>query len=197
MLFSTIDKFGLIFSYVFIFIGVFFFDWKPFIILVSYFIELVIVLLLSATFRFIDAKKHKNKYPNQVPIMAGLSIIFSSGPFLIGQYFFVIYTAQALDNSVQAKEGISLLWKPEIFWCIAFIAVVYILRVLPLKNNSERASVIQDNAIFQMLALFLTNIIGMLILLYVSNAGIILVMFSLTTVRILLEIYFSKKMILN
>ena len=129
--------------------------------------------------------------------MVALSIFFGSGPFLFGQYLFIIYTAQILDSNINAKDGLSLLCKPEIFWCVAFIVIVYILKVLSLKNNSVRASVIQDNVIFQILALFLTSITGMLILLVVDNAGIIVVLFSLTAVRILLEIYFNKKIVVT
>lgn len=197
MFFSLIDKFGIIFSYAFVFFGIFFFDWEPFIILVSYFIELIVVLFISAAFKFIDARKNKYKYSNQFPIMVALSIFFGSGPFLFGQYLFIIYTAQILDSNINAKDGLSLLCKPEIFWCVAFIVIVYILKVLSLKNNSVRASVIQDNVIFQILALFLTSITGMLILLVVDNAGIIVVLFSLTAVRILLEIYFNKKIVVT
>lgn len=88
----------------------------------------------------------------------------------------------------------NLLLTKEVYYAFGSALILYTLKAVSISNNKDRLDVFQENFLFQVLALTATNILGFIIVLGIQIESLLVVLTIMVTIRVTLEIYFSRKM---
>jgi hypothetical protein len=185
---GSIKSFGIIFSYIWLVVAAYVFDWEPINIFLTFFFEVLALLLVYYVVRVIDERQNPKKYRKLQP---AFSILMAAVPFLFVQYLFIHFTAKATAPITFGGDQNSLLHSYETYLCLGFILLMYILRAINLENMHQRETVFRDNFLFQIVSLALTNVVGMLVVIY-SSDSLLIVLIIMSIARIFLELSLGR-----
>lgn len=189
-LINYMKEIGIVFTYILMLVACYFFNWKPFGIFISYLIEIVVLLIVYSFVRLKDEKKNPQHYRKTQPLA---NIYIGIIPLLLIQ--FIIIGFMTLDlNPEENFIKQNLLLTKEVFFSVCSILVIYVLKALQFSTNKERLVVFQDNFLFKILALTSVNILCFIIVSVFEKITLIPLLTAMIIFRILLELYFSRKM---
>lgn len=166
------------------------FDWKPFGIFISYLIEIVVLLFFYSLFRMKDEKKNPGQYRKAQPLG---NLFIGVVPLILFQYFIIGWMSGFINPEQNFIKQNVLLTK-EVFYAIGSVVVLYAIKAVQMTNHKERLVAFQDNFLFKVLALTGANILGFVMVVGIGINTLLPTLTVMVIVRILLEIYFSRKM---
>lgn len=171
-------------------ISCYLFDWKPFGVFFSYLIEIVALLLVFTVLRTLDERKNPKKYIKEQPIN---NIFIGVLPLIIFQYFMIGWMSNDLNPDENfIKEN--LIYTKEVLYGAISVLILYALKAAQISNNQERLNTFQDNFLFRVLALSGANILGFVLIKVIGVTSFITVLTLMVMIRIILEVYFIRKM---
>lgn len=185
-----IKEVGIVLSYTFILVACYFFDGKPFGIFISYLIEVVALFLIYSLLRWIDEKKHPKLYRKSQPLM---NLFIGLIPVVIFQYFIIGWISSFINPEENFFKQ-NLFLSSEVFYIIGSVVVFYSIKALQISNHKVNLRIFQDNFLFNILALSGANIIGFVLVIGFHVDSLLPVLSAMVIFRILLEIYFVRKM---
>lgn len=191
MLIQRAKEIGIILSYLWLLIAAYFFSWEPFTIFIFYFLEFVTILLFYCVVRVIDQAQRPKNYRKTQSVVY---VLVGAFPLLLVQYFLIRSTANSINPSHLALNVENLFFTKGVFIAMSILIIQYVLLTINFKNNQERESVLKENLLFQAISLSSANILGVLTVLLFEVKQLMPVLIVMTLVRILLELYFTKKM---
>ena len=183
-------EFGIIGSYLLFLIGTYLFAWEALTIFLAYFLEFIAVLLLYTLVRFFDERKRPERYAKLPPVM---NIFIGAIPLLLLQYFILVFNAGVVNPEANISVNKDYFFTMEVAYMLFLILIVYLLKIISLKDNLEREAVLKENVLFQALAISLANIIGLLVVAIAGKPSLMVVLIGMTIIRVLLEFLFNRR----
>lgn len=171
-------------------IACYLFDWKSFGIFISYLIEIVVLFFVYSILRLKDEKKNPERYRKAQPLG---NLFIGLVPLIVIQYFIIGWISSFIDPEQNFIQNNLLLTK-EVYYAVGSFVVLYAIKAVQITNHKERLIVFQDNFLFKVLALTGANILGFLIVVGIEFTSFLPVLTVMVIVRIVLEIYFARKM---
>jgi hypothetical protein len=187
---NWIKEIGIVLSYISMLVACYLFDWKPFGVFVSYLIETVVLLIVYSIIRSINEKKNSSAHKTAQPLA---NLLIGITPFLIFQFFMIGWMLSSIDPDHNFINENLLLTK-EVFFASASMLLFYSIWAIQIPNHKKRLTIFQDNLIFKVIALSGTNILGFVLVLVIGVTSVLPVLVVMVVARILLEIYFGRKM---
>lgn len=187
---NHIKKIGIVFSYIWMLFACYFSDWNPFVVFMSYLIEVVVLLFIYAILRFTDEKKNPRRYRKSQSI---INLFIGIVPMVIFQYFIIGWTSLSINPEQSFIEN-NLFFSKEVLYVIVSIVIFYSVKAFQITIRQERLGYFQENFLFQVMALTVTNTAGFIAVLVIGFKSLLFVLIIMVVFRIILEFYFSSKM---
>lgn len=182
---KDLDEIGIILSYIFMLVACYVFEWQPFMVLFSYLWEIVVLLFMYFIVRM--GGKRVKKQPLLINIFIGII------PFLLFQTGMIAWISKMVSTNENAvKDEFSL--TVEIVYIVGSILLFYIIKVIRMSSHKERMEALQYNLVYRILALGGINMAVLLLIMIFEIHTFLVVLVVMVAVRIVLELYFRKKM---
>lgn len=166
------------------------FEWKPFGILISYLLEVVVLIILFILFRMKDERMNPDSYRKAQPVS---NLLYGMIPLVLFQYFIIGWTASFIDpNQNFLKQD--LLLSKEIIFPFCTMLFLYFIKAMQISDHVERLQVFQNNFLFKVLGLAGTSVLGFVLVIGLEITSLLPVLTVMVVLRIVLEIYFGRKM---
>jgi len=165
------------------------FEWKPFIIFISYLVEIIIIAFIYSVVKVMDEKKNPIKKTNAQPIF---NLLIGMVPLILFQFFII----NVLSNSMDSRQdffSISILHTKEFLYVVLSLILLYLLKIVQIRDNGSILKEFQSNLILEVLALTGTNILCVILVISLNLNTFIPVLSFMVLFRILLTIYFYRK----
>lgn len=198
-----IKEIGIIASYVWLIIAVYFFDWKPLSIFLSFLTEFAIVFFIYWFLINFSDSKNKRNVPGGNVLLAGLA--------MIGFQFFLISllaTSVAWDQflvdvndpifSKAVVQNRDNMLDPYFFLHINFlitfliVVAIYVIRIISMKEPKQRENYLQENLFFQAIVLTGMNVIGFFAIEFFTFINPFPILIAMVTGRIFMELYINN-----
>ncbi len=170
-------------------IACYLFDWKPFGIFISYLIEIVVLLFVYAFLRLKDEKKNPERYRKTQPLH---TVFIGIVPLILFQYFIIGWMSSHIHPDQHFIKQNLLLTK-EVYFALGSMVVFYGIQAAQIADHTERLNVFRDSFLFKILALTVANSIGFILVFSIEVESLLVVVTSMAVLRILLELYFGRK----
>lgn len=180
---------GILLSYLSIVLGVYFFDWSPVGFFVALYVELIVIVITYVVMRALDKSKNPKKY-RKLPDTGGIAMVLMWA--LLLQYVFMIGTLRFF-HQVEISEPLKLMNESGGWIAFIAIAIVYLINSLDNRTISQKEYELQQNLFLEILSLSGMNLLGIILLFYLSNFSDILALIVLFLIRAGIEIYFKYK----
>ncbi|PHR47599.1 MAG: hypothetical protein COA32_06470 [Fluviicola sp.] len=187
-----IKEIGIVISYISMLVACYIFDWKPFGIFISYLIEIVVLLFVYVMLRVKDEKRNPRKYRYR-KVQPISNLFIGLVPLVLFQYFMIGWMSEFIDPDQNFTKQNLLLTK-EVLYAVVSMIVLYSIKAAQITTHKERLIVFQDNFIIKVLALTGTNILGFTLVISLEIKSLLLVLTIMVIIRIIIEIYFGRKM---
>ena len=168
------------------------FDWKPFGIFISYLIEIVVLLFVYVMLRVKDEKRNPRKYRYR-KVQPISNLLIGLIPLVLFQYFMIGWMSEIIDPEQNFTKQNLLLTK-EVLYAVVSMIVLYSIKAAQIATHKERLFVFQNNFIIKVLALTGTNILGFTLVISLEVKSLLYVLTIMVIIRIIIEIYFGRKM---
>lgn len=185
-----INEIGIAFSYISMLVACYLFDWEPFGVFISYLIEIVVLLGVYVVLRVQDQRKNPSRYRKSQSVLA---VIVAVAPLVAFQYLLIGWMSQSIFPKLNFTNQ-NLLFTKEVFFAFVSLVVLYSVQTFQMKSDAGRLAFFQDNFLFKVLALTATNVLGFFLVMELEVHALLPVFTAMVLVRILLEIYFRRKM---
>lgn len=185
-----LQEIGIIFSYIYLLIASYVFDWKPFSIFFSSLAEVIVLFLIYCLLRVIDQNNNPSKYRKSQPL---INAIIGIIPLIGIQALFILLTSGSVTHDKDFMRTNPFLTK-EVLYCIISTLIVYGIKAFQIKGHQERVDQFQGNFIFKAISITATSMLAMIIITCFEVKTLFPVLSAVVILRICLELYFLKKM---
>ncbi|WP_417264683.1 hypothetical protein [Brumimicrobium sp.] len=182
------NELGIIFSYVVMLFMAYYFEWEPFGIFVYYLIEITVLLLVYVLLRLREVSKNTKINKKAQPIA---NILIGIIPLLLIQYLIVGFISVAIDPNESFIEK-NLLMTKEVLFAFCSLTFVYLLKAIQMIKIKDRLLIFQNNFLFKVIALSMTNFLGLILVIGFEMTSLLTVLTIMTAIRIGLVIYLGK-----
>jgi hypothetical protein len=111
-------------------------------------------------------------------------------PFILFNLALLYFIALSFDDNKYLRIQELITWS-EVFLAAASLFIIYSLKAFHLYKSQKAIALFEDTFLFKVTALFITNLLGMLVVYGFDVTNTLFVLTVLITARIVFEIYFS------
>ena len=182
---KSLKQIGIIVSYIWLLVAVYFFEWKPIGIFLSFLAEFTILLFTYWFLNIFSTRKNKRNRPGGNVLLAGCSLILL-------QYVLIGLIANFLGEKSFNFGNPASLFDTNSIIAITSISVIYLIRLFFVKQKDERESYAQENLLTQALCLTGMIVLGFFVIQILEISNAIPVLAAMVAGRIFLEQYINN-----
>lgn len=181
---------GIFLVYGWIIFGVFYFEWKPSTVFISYLLELAVMACLFAGLKLVDLVRTKSR--NSEAYQVVINYLLGTAILILFQSFFIFFMLGNFEE-LSLRQGVGQLFFNRKVYVIAItIGIVYCIRLIAVKGIKAKLDVLQGNFAYQLISFTLVNTLGVVALSLFPETGFTAVLLLMVIIRLLLEVLFSK-----
>lgn len=181
---------GIFLVYGWVIFGVFYFEWRPSTVFISYLLELAIMACLFSGLKLVDLVRTKSR--NSEGYQVVINYLLGTVILILFQSFFIFFMLGNFEE-LSLRQGVGQLffnWK--VFVIAITIGIVYCIRLVTIKGMKTKLFVLQGNFAYQLISFTLVNTLGIVALSLFPETGFTTVLLLMVIIRLLLEVMFSK-----
>ncbi|MCG8573358.1 MAG: hypothetical protein MI810_00620 [Flavobacteriales bacterium] len=182
---AKLKSFGIISSYLWLLISVYWFNWTAFSVFLVYVVEFAIIgalFLIGDLFFNLDLKKVESR-PFSVMFIGTLV-------FVLIQLGLTLGVSASIDPDFFDKN--SKIITEELLWIGAAILIFYLLKLIMIEKGNK-LYILESNMLTQAAILAVTNLLGLLVVFLTGPNHLMIVMTCVIAARCGLEFYFNKE----
>lgn len=181
---------GIFLVYGWVIFGVFYFEWRPSTVLISYLLELAIMACLFSGLKLVDLVRTKSR--NSEGYQVVINYLLGTVILILFQSFFIFFMLGNFEE-LSLRQGVGqLFFNWEVFVIAITIGIVYCIRLVTIKGMKTKLFVLQGNFAYQLICFTLVNTLGIVALSLFPETGFTTVLLLMVVIRLLLEVMFSK-----
>ena len=188
-LWSISDSIGVIFSYLFLLVSCYLFNWDPFMLFFSYLLEIVILVLVLGGIRLIDERRRPEIYRKQQPFVNVLVAMF----FFVMLHLFLIWLNTSAFDRYANKHFNELIYSKEVLFAGISMLFFYSLNAIQIKDDIARINTFQSNFFLKVILISLTNFTGLILSLSLEVDSLLVLMSIIVAIRIGFELFWMRK----
>lgn len=181
---------GIFLVYGWVIFGVFYFEWRPSTVFISYLLELAIMACLFSGLKLVDLVRTKSR--NSEGYQVVINYLLGTVILILFQSFFIFFMLGNFEE-LSLRQGVGqLFFNWEVFVIAITIGIVYCIRLVTIKGMKTKLFVLQGNFAYQLISFTLVNTLGIVALSLFPETGFTAVLLLMVIIRLLLEVMFSK-----
>lgn len=181
---------GIFLVYGWVIFGVFYFEWRPSTVFISYLLELAIMACLFSGLKLVDLVRTKSR--NSEGYQVVINYLLGTVILILFQSFFIFFMLGNFEE-LSLRQGVGqLFFNWEVFVITITIGFVYCIRLVTIKGMKTKLFVLQGNFAYQLISFTLVNTLGIVALSLFPETGFTAVLLLMVVIRLLLEVMFSK-----
>lgn len=181
---------GIFLVYGWVIFGVFYFEWRPSTVFISYLLELAIMACLFSGLKLVDLVRTKSR--NSEGYQVVINYLLGTVVLILFQSFFIFFMLGNFEE-LSLRQGVGqLFFNWEVFVIAITIGIVYCIRLVTIKGMKTKLFVLQGNFAYQLISFTLVNTLGIVALSLFPETGFTAVLLLMVIIRLLLEVMFSK-----
>lgn len=181
---------GIFLVYGWVIFGVFYFEWRPSTVFISYLLELAIMACLFSGLKLVDLVRTKSR--NSEGYQVVINYLLGTVILILFQSFFIFFMLGNFEE-LSLRQGVGqLFFNWEVFVIAITIGIVYCIRLVTIKGMKTKLFVLQGNFAYQLISFTLVNTLGIVALSLFPETGFTAVLLLMVVIRLLLEVMFSK-----
>lgn len=181
---------GIFLVYGWVIFGVFYFEWRPSTVLISYLLELAIMACLFSGLKLVDLVRTKSQ--NSEGYQFVINYLLGTVILILFQSFFIFFMLGNFEELLLRQGVGQLFFNWEVFVIAITIGIVYCIRLVTIKGMKTKLFVLQGNFAYQLISFTLVNTLGIVALSLFPETGFTAVLLLMVIIRLLLEVMFSK-----
>lgn len=181
---------GIFLVYSWVIFGVFYFEWRPSTVFISYLLELAIMACLFSGLKLVDLVRTKSR--NSEGYQVVINYLLGTVILILFQSFFIFFMLGNFEE-LSIRKGVGqLFFNWEVFVIAITIGIVYCIRLVTIKGMKTKLFVLQGNFAYQLISFTLVNTLGIVAISLFPETGFTAVLLLMVIIRLLLEVLFSK-----
>ncbi len=181
---------GIFLVYGWVIFGVFYFEWRPSTVFISYLLELAIMACLFSGLKLVDLVRTKSR--NSEGYQVVINYLLGTVILILFQSFFIFFMLGNFEELSLRQGVVQLFFNWEVFVIATTIGIVYCIRLVTIKGMKTKLFVLQGNFAYQLISFTLVNTLGIVALSLFPETGFTAVLLLMVIIRLLLEVMFSK-----
>ena len=180
-----IKEIGIIVSYTWLLIAVYFFEWNAIGVFLSFLLEFKILVIVYWMLTLFGDKKNQRNQPGGNVLMAGFGLALM-------QYVLIGFVAMTLNDGETYFGNIDIIFNRDTLIAFTVILILYVVRLMKIGNKENRQAFAQENLITQALILTGMNLLAFFFVQIIEPTNPMPILIFVVLARIFLEIYINN-----
>ncbi len=186
---TNFKEVGIIVGYFFLLASHWLFQAPVYLVFLSFFAEMLVLIFYYCITRSIDKKKNPKKYRLRT---SAFSILLGSVPLLLINYIFIALLASE-ETSGFRHRFMNFFAQSDFWLMIVFLGISYVTRFSQLKSWEQRERYVKEILLFQAFCLYFASMGGILIGTSMSTDHTSGMFVCMVLIRLLLELWFHRR----